>query len=119
MLDTKQKLSDLNSASLPDLKPGRRLIVLVPTFDFNPAILANRVWELAKSTSSSILLLGLVNEAESESKVRRDLATLSAMLNDSQIFTETEISFRKDWLDAVKSNLRLGDLVVCSAEQRA
>jgi hypothetical protein len=118
MLDTKHSMSDLTSASLPDLKSGRRLIVLLPHFDFNPAILANRVWEIANGTSSSILFLGLVNEAERESKVRRDVATLSAMLKDNQIFIETEITFGKDWVDTVKSNLRAGDMVVCSAEQR-
>lgn len=118
MLDLKHSISDLTSASLPDLKSCRSLILLVPNFDFIPAILANRVWEIAKGTSSSILFLGLVSEAESESKVRRDLATLSAMLKDNQIFIKTEISFGKDWVDAVKSSLRAGDMVVCSDEQR-
>lgn len=118
MLDIKHSISNLFPASLADLKSGRRLLVLFPPFDINLSAFAQRVWELAKATGSSIQFLGLVNEANEESKIRRNLTTVASMVKDENIFVETQISFEKSWLDAVRMNLRASDTVVCFAEHR-
>lgn len=118
MLDTKQKLSDLPPASFFDLKPVRHLIVLIPPFDINLSAFAHRVWELANATGSHILLLGQFDEAQKESKIRRDITTLSAMLKNESISVESKISFGKDWIQLIKNNFHKGDLLVRLAEHK-
>jgi hypothetical protein len=118
MLDTKQKLSDLPPASFSDLKPARRLIVLIPSFDINLSAFAHRVWELANATGSHILLLGQFDEAEKESKIRRDVATLSAILKNENSSVESNISFGRDWIHLIKNYLHKGDMLVRLAEHK-
>lgn len=118
MIESKHSISDLNPASLPDVQLGRRLVVLVPRLDINLPAFAHRVWELANATGSHILLLGQFDEAQQESQLRRDLATLSAMLADEKITVESKISFGKDWSHLVKTNLQKADMLVHLAEHR-
>ena len=118
MLDLKHSTSNLSPASVSDSEPVRRLIVLVPRFDFNLPAFAQRVLGLANATGSNILFLSLFNEAGEESTLRRELATLSAIIKDDKVSVETEILFGKDWVQAVKSRLQAVDMVVCFAEHR-
>jgi hypothetical protein len=90
--------------------------VLVPRFDFNLPAFAQRVWGLANATSSNILFLSLFNEAGEESPLRRELATLSAMVKDDKVSVETQVLFGKDWVQVVRVRLQPLDKVVCFAE---
>ncbi|MBL8098060.1 MAG: hypothetical protein JNK81_02710 [Anaerolineales bacterium] len=118
MLDTKQIISDLPPASFSDLKPARRLVVLIPPFDINLSAFAHRVWELANATGSHILLLGKFDEAQKESKLRRDVATLSAMLKNESILVESNFSFGRDWIHLIRNHLHKGDVLVRVAEHK-
>ncbi|MBC7875838.1 MAG: hypothetical protein H7Y59_01595 [Anaerolineales bacterium] len=108
----------LSTASYSELKPARRLIVLVPYLEVDPIPAARRVWELANEMDSCVHFIGLHNDAEQELTLRRELVTMSAMVNDRKVSSDIEVIFGKDWAEAVKSRWQAGDIVVCFSEQR-
>jgi len=112
----KQSLT-LTSASLPNPQPVRHLIVLIPHSEFDLALLARKVWELANASGSHVQFLGLYNDALQEPKLRRDLVTLSAMVKDDKVYSEIEILAGKDWGHVIKERYHAGDMIVCFAEQ--
>ena len=105
-------------ASFPDLQPARRLIVLVPSLKADLTALTRRVWELANATGAHIQFLGLYTDPAQELSLRRELVTMSAMVNDGWVSAEVDVIFGKDWVDVVKTRCQAGDMVVCFAEQR-
>lgn len=109
----------LSPASKPDHQPARRLIVLVPEAVTDTALAAQKIWELADALESRIQLLGLSKDAEHEPGIRRQLVTLSAMLEGGNIPVESKIEFGSNWLNVVKPERREGDVIVCFAEQRS
>ena len=118
-LDTSQPLVAFYPASFADLEAGRRLIVLVPDAeaDYTPAI--RRIWELANALGSRVQFLGLYRDAAEEPRLRRQLVTLSALLEDGTASAEVRVEFGTDWLRAIQSDLRAGDQIACFAGQRA
>ncbi len=101
-----------------DLGPARRLIVLIPA-DADHTAATRRVWELAHALECHILFLSLCTDAAQESSLRRQLITMSAMVQDSKVCTEVRVEVGSNWVNAVKSDLKDGDMIVCFAEQRA
>jgi hypothetical protein len=100
----------------PHLERSNRLIVLIPpNFDFTE--ITRRIWELAHVTSSSVQLLGLCNDGSQEPSLRRELVTISALIQDIRVTVEIKVEDGTNWLDAVKRNYRVGDMIVCAAEQ--
>src|SRR5512144_3207018 len=67
------------------LEAARRLIVLVPA-EANYATVAKRVWELANALECQVLFLSLCTDAAQESSLRRQLITMSAMVQDGKVF---------------------------------
>ena len=118
-LDVSPSVLVVSPASLPDLQPAPRLIVLVPEFEVDAAIVARKIRDVAKSLESRIQLLGLSKDALHEPAVRRRLVTLSALVEDSSIFVESKVEFGTNWLNALKPHWHAGDVVVCFAEQRS
>ncbi|MDP1544513.1 MAG: hypothetical protein Q8L87_00715 [Anaerolineales bacterium] len=108
----------LPPASFPDPQPVRRLIVLIPESEVDSALTARKIWELANALKSRVQLLGLSKDAAHESRLRRQLVTLSAMVGDGNISVASKIEFGNNWLNAVKSEWRAGDVIACFAEQR-
>ena len=106
-------------ASLSDLQPAPRLIVLVPELEADAAILARKIRDVAKALESRVQLLGLSKDAAHEPSVRRRLVTLSAMVEDSTIFVESKVEVGSNWLNAVQPHWHPGDVIVCFAEQRS
>lgn len=104
--------------SYTDLEPVHRLIVLVPA-DTNYTIVTHRVWELANTLGSRILFLSLCEEEAQESSVRRQLITMSAMVQDGRVYAEARVEIGSNWVSAVRSDLHDGDMIVCFAEQRS
>ena len=102
-----------------DLESTRRLIVLVPDDDLDYAAATRRVWELAGELKAHILFIGLCKDPEQEPGLRRQLITMTAMVQDGNASAETCIETGTNWVTIVKRNYRPGDLVVCFAEQRA
>ena len=108
----------LTAASISGLAPVRRLIVLVPAeTDYSAA--AHRIWELASASQSRVQFLGLCSNVAQEFSLRRQLVTLSAMVQDDNVHAETRLEIGSNWISAIKSDLQVGDMLVCFAEQRA
>ncbi|MBK8822210.1 MAG: hypothetical protein IPN58_06260 [Anaerolineales bacterium] len=111
---------EVSPASFPDLQPARRLIVLVPDSEVDTTLLARKIWELANALESRVQFLGLSRDAAHEPRLRRQIINLSAMVGDgNHISVESKIEFGTNWLNAVKSEWREGDVIVCFTEQRA
>lgn len=94
----------------------RRLIVLIPE-DVDYTRVTRRIWELANTTGSSVQLLGLCRNTAEEMSLRRELVTISALIQDAKIAVETRIEIGYNWLKAVRNNYQEGDMIVCIAEQ--
>lgn len=96
-----------------DPGPARRLLVLMPDPEAEPANISRRVWELASSLGSGIQLLGLCQDAARESSLRRQMISLAAMIQAADVSVESKIEFGRNWLDAVKNHWQAGDVIVC------
>jgi hypothetical protein len=99
-------------------EPANWLIVLVPGIEVDLATATQRIWELANTGSRRIRFIGLYENTAQELVLRRQLANMSAMVNNTGIYTETETLSGSDWIEAVRTRLHVGDLIVCFAEQR-
>lgn len=108
-----------STTSFSGPKPARRLVVLVPDLEwqFIPAI--HRIWELANSQYACVLLISLCKDPSQELNLRRALITLCALLQDGRIPVETKVEIGMNWVDVVKHNYQVDDMIVCFAEQRA
>jgi hypothetical protein len=101
-----------------DIEPVRHLIVLVSSSEADLTSVARKVWDLAESTGASIKFLGLCNDKEQESMLRRTLSTMAAMVNYDHVSAQTEVIFGTDWVKAIKSRCQSGDMVVCFEYER-
>lgn len=118
-LDVSPPTFTVAPASISDLQPAPRLIVLVPESEVDAAILARKIRELANNLESRVQLIGLSKDAAHEPGVRRRLVTLSAMVEDPHVFVQTNIEFGNNWLNAVKPHWHSGDVIVCFSEQNS
>ncbi|HMB24365.1 MAG TPA: hypothetical protein VKP08_16085 [Anaerolineales bacterium] len=89
-----------------------RLIVLVPP-DADCARVTRRICKLATETKSDVQLLGLCKDPAQELALRRELVTVSTLIQDVRIYAEVKIEVGTNWLDAVKRNYQDGDALVC------
>lgn len=107
-----------SDVSVPQIHSERsgRLIVLIPQ-DVDYSRVTRRIWELANTTGSSVQLLGLCRNTAEEMSLRRELVTISALIQDAKIVVETRIEIGYNWLKAVRNNYQDGDMIVCIAEQ--
>lgn len=108
---------NLNGSISPaDPKQLPRLIVLIPA-DADYSTVTRRIWRLAIETDSDVQLLGLGKDTTQELALRRDLATMAALIRDTKVFVDTKVEIGNNWLNAVKHNYQDGDMIVCLAEQ--
>jgi hypothetical protein len=116
-IDTSPMPLTYSTNSQKDLEPPRRLIVLVPAnIDFSTA--TQRIWALAHASGMNIQLLGLSKDRTEESGLRRGLITMASLLQDGRICTEAKVDIGTNWVEALRSNYKAGDMIVCFAEQR-
>jgi hypothetical protein len=99
------------------LPPIERLLVLIPDCEANEPALAKAIWSRAVSNRLPVVLMGTCATVNQEPRARRRLATLAALIRDTDVSVETQIHPGLDWVEAVVSQVRTGDLVVCQAEQ--
>ena len=104
------------SVSVVDLERSRRLIVLIPP-DSDCTQVTRRICRLANETNSDIQLLGLCKDANQEMALRRELATVVALILNANVFVEMKVEVDTNWLEVVKRNYQAGDMLVCLAEQ--
>src|SRR5919106_1202120 len=107
----------LSPASYSDIELAHRLIVLVPDGDLDYAAATRRVWKLANDSGADIQFISLYKDISRESSLRRQLVTMTAMIQDGNVEAEAKVEFGNNWVDVVKSNWQAGDVVVCFAEQ--
>jgi hypothetical protein len=105
-----------SSISPVDPKQPLRLIVLIPA-DTDYSTVTRRIWRLAIETESDVQLLGLGKDTTQELALRRDLATMAALIRDTRVFVDTKVEIGNNWLNTVKHNYQDGDMIVCLAEQ--
>lgn len=117
-LDTSSVSLTYPTSSYKELEAARRLIVLVPA-DVNSTALTHRVWKLAQATGCQILFLSLCTDEAEESSLRRQLITMSAMIQDGKVCVEARVEIGSNWVQSVRSKVQEGDMIVCFAEQRA
>ena len=80
--------------------------------------MTRRIWELANAMHCHIQLLGVCRRGFEEPGLRRQLATLAALLGHDGVSVEVRIEIKTSWLQAVRANYQPGDLIVCFAGQR-
>lgn len=97
--------------------PAQRLIVLIPT-DLEHPLVTRRIWELANAMHCRVQLLGVCRRRFEEPGLRRQLATLAALIGHGGVSVEVKIEIKTSWLQAVRANYQPGDLIVCFSEQR-
>ena len=112
-------LSSISPVSHVDPESAHRLIVLVPDSDLDYAAATRRVWELASELGTRIQFISLYKDTARESSLRRQLVTMSAMVQDGNVSAEAKVEFGNNWVNVVKSNWQAGDMIVCFAEQHA
>ncbi|HEX5840004.1 MAG TPA: hypothetical protein VFY26_19360 [Anaerolineales bacterium] len=110
--------STLIYSAAADFGPGpvHRLLVLIPPASDYAAATA-QISDLATTYGAQVLFLGLCQDASNALSLRRELVTLSALLQDARVHAETKVEIGNHWVGVVKSNLQAGDLIVCFAEQ--
>lgn len=96
-----------------DPGPAHRLLVLMPGLEAEPANIAQHVWQLASGLGSGIQLLGLCQDAARESSLRRQMISLTAMIQAADVSVESRVEFGRSWLEAVKCHWQAGDVIVC------
>lgn len=115
---TSASLSDASITLKTSPMSAGRLIVLVPA-DTEYAAATGRIWDLAISTGSHVLLLSLCKDVAEEPSLRRQLILMSALVGDSRVSTKAKVEIGANWVDVVKRNYQTGDIIVCFAEQHA
>jgi hypothetical protein len=98
-------------------EPAPRLIVLIPTGSDHTSE-TGRIWKLANTRSSGVLLLGRCQTAAEEPSLRRQLVTMSALIGNNRVATEVMIEIGTSWVNAVKAICQPDDMIVCFAEHR-
>jgi hypothetical protein len=117
-LDSIPPASTSFPASLSELEPTHRLIVLVPNLETDHIPAISRVWELANAQHANVQFLGLCEDTRQELGFRRALVSMSNMVQDGKVSTEAKVEIGTSWVDVIKRNYQTGDLIVCFAEQR-
>lgn len=112
-LTTEHQPFDTTYSAPPAIKSTRRLVVPIQNPEADPAAITQRLWKLAKAHSAAVKLVGLCQDTTQESYMRRTTVTMATMLNYANVTTDIEIVPGKDWVNAVKSSCRAGDMVVC------
>jgi len=120
-LDAKHQNTSSSLTLAPPSNSGtaQRLIVLVPDADLDYVAATRRVWELATELGTDIQFIGLYKDPARESTLRRQLVTMTAMVQDGNVSAEAKVEFGNNWVRVVKSNWQVGDMIVCFAEQHA
>lgn len=92
-----------------------RIIVLVPDAEINLAHAAKKIWEIAAAAHAGVQFIGLCADSSREPSLRRQMVTLSALVEAENITVRSRIEVGNDWLYALRTEWQAGDLIVCFA----
>ncbi len=101
------------------LPPFNRLVILVPNNELDEIKLARRIRAMMPADEASLLLLSLVTREEEESLERRRLTNLAFIMGDPVYTIRCKQITGTHWVEAIKTILRPGDLLVCLNGQNA
>lgn len=101
---------------LVDRASSNRLIVLIPA-DSDYTDMTRRIWELANATNSTVQLLGMCKDIGQEASLRRQLVTMSALIQDANVSVQTRVEIGTSWVDVLRRHYQTGDMIVCTAGQ--
>jgi hypothetical protein len=108
----------VDSVSLTDLPPARRLIVLVPAdSDYSP--MTHRIWDLANLSGNRVLLISLCKDPVRAPSIYRQLITMAALIQNGNVMAEAHVETGNNWAAAITNIYQAGDMVVCFVSQRA
>jgi uncharacterized membrane protein YeaQ/YmgE (transglycosylase-associated protein family) len=117
--DAQLDISSLRYSSANISPESHRLLVLIPA-DSDYSAMTRQIWQLANTTdSTSVQLLSLCKDTLEEPGLRRGLAAMCALIREAGVSAETKVEFATNWVEVIKRNHQMGDLVVCFSEQRA
>lgn len=118
-LDVHSPAFSLTRPAQLEAESRRRLIILVPESDADLSSAAQKIWELANALGSRVQFLGLCKDKTREPSLRRQMIAMSTMVGGGSVSVESKIEFGNNWLDFVKSQWKMGDVVACFADHRA
>lgn len=95
-----------------------RLLILVPDDEFDEAGLTRAIWSMADQGVARALLLTAIADWAREPQALLRLALMAALLRESGLEAEIELTLTSDWLAAARERLLTGDTIVCLAEHR-
>jgi hypothetical protein len=91
----------------------------MPNLESDTVSAARHIWELANSLGGGIQLVSLCQDEAQESSLRRQMISLSALVQADNLSVESRVEFGRNWLEVVKRNWQAGDVIVCFEGQTA
>ena len=95
------------------VETAQRIIVLVPDAELDLAYAARKIWEIATTVGGSIQFIGLCTDMYREPSLRRQMVALSAFMGTEKIPAQSRVEIGKNWLNALRTEWRQGDTIVC------
>ena len=95
--------------------PTRRLVVLVPPGEIDELALVKRVWQLAASSSLTVLYVALEPDDLYLAYQRRRLSGMASLTASKEVRASANVRSGKSWPQALEPIFHPGDLLVCLA----
>lgn len=99
------------------LPNAARMIVLVDNLNIPDVEFARKIWSMASAARMDVIYLTLIRSNDELLSAERRLTSLASVTRDVWFNLETKIVRGRNWLPAVRSIWRPGDIVICLAEQ--
>ena len=107
------KPADTNMAS----RSGERLVIPLLDADIENSQLAQRIYRLAISMHSHVLLIGISPNHFEEASVRRQLVALAADIQERNVYVDTLILGGVSWMKKMEEIISPGDMIVIQAKE--
>lgn len=96
---------------------AERLVIPVLESDIDFGQLAQRVYKLATSMHSNVLLVGISPDYLEEGTIRRQLVTLAAAIRDRTVSVDTMVIGGVSWMKKMEEIIWPGDMIVIRAKE--
>jgi len=95
------------------IRAAKRLVVLVPDLDLDETSLGRQIWNLALTGQKSVVLLSATQNIDEDLRIIQRLTQIYAVANDPRFRLETIVKYQFNWVKAIKSVYKQGDLILC------
>jgi hypothetical protein len=96
---------------------AERLVIPLLEADINIGQLAQRIYKLATSIHSNVLLIGISPNHLEEATIRRHLVTLAAAIQDRSVSVNTMVLGGVSWMKKMEEIIWPGDMIVIQAKE--